>query len=86
MFFCKSCKIYVSKLSSHNRSNIHKSNRLSNSEIDNVQVIASAFKKRIISYKINPNVFTIIPETFLSQISNTVYNIVKNPLNFLHFA
>ncbi|CAH1639524.1 unnamed protein product [Spodoptera littoralis] len=80
MFFCKSCKIYVSKLSSHYRSNIHKSNRLSNSEIDNVQVIASAFKKRIISYKINPIVFTITPETFLSQISNTVYNTIKKSL------
>lgn len=76
MFFCKDCKMHVTKLSSHNRTNIHKSNRLLCSDFDNVQIIASAFKHRIVSYRINPALLTVKPETFLSQISKTACDII----------
>lgn len=80
MYFCKDCNIYVSKLSAHSRTNIHKSNRLLCSEFENIQIIATAFKNRIISYKVNPlksSEVTIIPEIFLNQISKSVCDIIN---------
>lgn len=82
MKFCEDCNVHVSKYSSHKKSNIHKTNCLLRTEFDNVQLIASAFKSRIASYRINPHSKSIIsPEIFLSDISSTVFNVVKTLLN-----
>ncbi|XP_047024710.1 uncharacterized protein LOC124633507 [Helicoverpa zea] len=80
MKFCHSCQLHVSKskYSSHKKSNKHKTNCLLRTEYQNVQLIASAFKDRIASYKINPqNNEIITPELFLSDVFNTIYNLLQ---------
>lgn len=81
MKFCQDCNAYTSNHSSHKKSNIHKINCLLRTEFDNVQLIATAFKNRIASYRVNPDSSDIImPELFLSSISSTVCNIIKTLL------
>lgn len=78
MKFCNDCQLHVSKYSSHKKSNLHKTNCLLHTEFKNVQLIASAFRGRIASYKINPPSSEIItPELFLSNVFNTIYEILK---------
>lgn len=78
MFFCRECNIYVNhSRSSHNRTNAHKTKSLIQSKYDNVQIIRTAFKNRIVSYKINPKTTTLVPEKFLSQIFKTVGEIIN---------
>lgn len=80
MVFCHDCQIYVSKLSSHRRSNAHKSNSLLRSEYSNVQIIATAFRNRVISYKINPKATYLIPEQFLAETTSTIHNLINSLL------
>lgn len=80
MVFCKECNIYVSHISTHKRSNIHKSNSLIQSEFQDVQVIASAFKSRIVSYRINSVDALLAPEQFLNNVSTSVIQLIKKSL------
>lgn len=81
MVFCQKCQVDVLSLSSHKKSNIHKSNCLLQTEFSNVQIIATAFKNRIISYRINPQNEYLIPDHFLSDINTTVDRLIKINLN-----
>lgn len=80
MFFCKSCNTHVKHYSSHKKSNIHKSNCLLKTQFENVNLIASAFKNRIATYKISPEIFTISPEDFLTDISQISCHLIKQML------
>lgn len=81
MYHCQVCNVNVPRVSSHNKSFIHKSNCLIRTEFDNVQIIANAFRNKIVSYKINPQSLNISPELFLSQITNTVCRLIKDTLS-----
>lgn len=80
MAFCKECNVYVSRISIHKKSNIHKSNCLIQSEFKDVQIIASAFKSRIVSYKVNSVDSLLAPEQFLNSVSSTVINLIRKSL------
>lgn len=80
MKVCKECDIYVSHLASHKRTNLHKSNCLIQSQFPNVQVISSAFKSRIISYRVNPMTPEFDAEIFLRSIATTVLQLVGDSL------
>lgn len=77
--FCNECKVYVSNFTAHKKSNLHKSNCLINTKFDNVQVIATAFKNRIRSYRVNSiaNDIHSTPEQFLNRISKSVLELIK---------
>lgn len=83
MVFCNECGVYVSHISSHKKSLYHKSKCLLNSEFQNVHIIASAFKNRIVSYRINPDTEDIItaPEIFLNNICATVNELIRKSLS-----
>ena len=76
---CNECKVYVSNFTSHKKSNLHKSNCLINTKFDNVQVIATAFKNRIRSYRVNPIAkgTHLTPELFLNSVSGSVFELIK---------
>lgn len=80
MFFCQACNINVHNYSSHKKTNIHKSNNLIKTQFDNIRIIACAFKNKIVSYKITPQSFTITPEKFLSEITDTCCYLIKELL------
>ena len=80
MKFCEICNVKVSNLSAHKKSNIHKANNLLQTEFHNVQIIATAFKNRIISYRINSDLLNVSPENFLFEVSETVINLIKQSL------
>lgn len=80
---CSVCKVFVDsrQWSGHLRSNIHKNN----SAIpfyDNVTIINSSFKERIVSYKIIATSEQInnFPEMFLNNISEQVKNLIDRSL------
>lgn len=80
--FCNECKVHVSNFASHKKSNLHKSNCLINTKFDNVQVIATAFKNRIRSYRVKSmaNHVHLTPEQFLNSISDSVFELLKMSL------
>lgn len=80
MGFCSDCRIHFSRFSSHKRTNSHKSNCLLRTEFSNVQIIANAFKNRIVSFKLNPTKKHVTPELFLSEISISVCNLIQKVL------
>lgn len=80
MTFCDICNITVPKYFSHKKSYIHKSNCLLRTEFDNVQIIGTAFKNRILSYRVCPSKKFLLPEQFLSEVVNTICNLVKRSL------
>lgn len=81
--FCNECKVHVSNFTSHKKSNLHKSNCLIKTQFDNVQVIASAFKNRIRSYRLNPisDDVHLTPDQFLNSISKSVFELIKISLD-----
>ncbi|KAG7294835.1 hypothetical protein JYU34_022791 [Plutella xylostella] len=78
--FCTTCNVVVPSYAAHKKSNIHKSNSLIRSEFDNVLIIATAFKNRILSYRVNPSTSCLSPELFLLNIKDTVCNLIKKSL------
>lgn len=80
---CSVCNIFVDnhRWSGHLRSNIHK-NCSSTSVKDNISIIQSSFKKRIVSYKIvaNSEQINSFPEIFLNSISEQVKNLIDQSL------
>jgi hypothetical protein len=61
------------------RTNIHKKNCLLKSEFTNIDIIATAFKNRIVTYRINPaqEVEHLTPEAFLCDVKNDVLKVIK---------
>lgn len=80
MVYCQECQAYVSRLSSHKKSSIHKSNCLIRTELSNVKIIATAFRNRIISYRVNPEKEYLVPDFFLSDNYSTVSNLISTLL------
>lgn len=80
---CSVCNILVdnSRWSGHLRSNNHKTNSAT-TVFDNVAIINSAFKKRIVSYKITATGEQInnFPEMFLINISRQVKTLINQSL------
>ena len=82
---CESCKIQLpcKNISSHRRTNLHKSNNLLRSEFDNVDIIAAAFRNRIITYRLNPklDVEYRTPEEFLCLSQNDIMKLINMSLS-----
>lgn len=80
---CSVCKVFVNnkQWTSHLRSNVHKSNSTTLLD-DNVAIINTSFKERIISYKImaiNEQINNF-PELFLNNLSEQVKNLIDRAL------
>nr|XP_049699656.1 uncharacterized protein LOC126055254 [Helicoverpa armigera] len=84
LIICKKCQIELPKteLKYHLRTNVHKSNSLVQSHFNNIFVIASAFKNRIITYRLNPaqGVEYCTPEAFLCENTNDVLKLIHMSL------
>ena len=67
----------------HMRTNLHKSNCLLKTEFDNIDMIASAFRNRIATYRLNPSQEDehLTPEAFLSEYLNDIMKLVSMSLN-----
>lgn len=63
------------------RTNIHKSNSLLRTEFQNIYIISSAFKNRIVTYRLNPSkVEYLVPEDFLCENKNDILKVVDMSL------
>lgn len=78
---CNKCEIEIPehKFNNHKRTNIHKSNCLIKSNFENINIIATAFKNRIITYRLNSSQKHeyLTPELFLDDKRNDVIKIIK---------
>lgn len=79
---CENCHVDIPKnrYSYHLRTNFHKANCLSNTKYDNIEVICTAFKNRIISYKLSPFEEYLTPEAFLIDNEKYFMKIINNTL------
>lgn len=79
---CQKCHIEIPKIEYqyHLRTNLHKSNCILKTEIENIDIIATAFKKRIISYKLNPSMEYLTPEEFLIDNQDKVIKLINDCL------
>lgn len=81
---CKTCLIELpsNEFKYHLRTNIHKSNSLLKSQFENIFIVASAFKNRIITYRLNPaqDVEYLTPEAFLCQNKNDIVKLIHTSL------
>lgn len=61
------------------RTNIHKSNCLIQTQFQNIDIIATAFKNRIMTYRLNPvqGVKYLSPEDFLQDNKHQIINLMK---------
>lgn len=79
--YCDKCKLEIPehKYRYHKRTNIHKSNCLMKSRFENVEIIATAFKNRIMTYRLNPSIEdeNLIPEAFLDDKRQYISEIIK---------
>lgn len=80
--FCLDCNIPISKqcYRYHLRTNIHKKNCLLKTSFNNIFIIATAFKERIITYRINPSCkdsSDMTPEYFLNDIVEDVKKLLN---------
>ncbi|XP_048479424.1 uncharacterized protein LOC119694216 [Plutella xylostella] len=78
---CNDCGIIILKSRYHNhlRTNIHKANSNIKTSIPNVNIIATAFKNRIMSYHVNPSNKSdyLTPEAFLLDIKSDVQKLIE---------
>lgn len=79
---CENCQINVPKKEYrfHLRTNLHKFNSKLNSEYEYIDIIATAFKNRIISYRVNPSQEFLDPEAFLMASKEIVMKVINNNL------
>lgn len=81
---CEKCNIKLDKISYkyHLRTNLHKRNCILKTELENVDIIATAFKNRIITYKVNPfqNRINLTPEEFMCDIEKVVKTLITKSL------
>lgn len=84
MTFCSVCKITVDnrRWAGHVRSTVHKNNSTTHLA-DNVEIIKSAFKGRITSYRIvaSSDELYLTTDSFLSNIRNQVKSLLDGALN-----
>lgn len=61
------------------RTNLHKSNCLLRTEFKNVEVIATAFKNRIVTFRLSPTqgVEYLTPEAFLCEIQSNIIKVIE---------
>lgn len=80
---CKNCHIEIPKneYQYHLKTNLHKSNAILKTDDEYVDIIATAFKKRIITYKLNPSREYLTPEDFLVDYQNKILKLIKDCLN-----
>ncbi|XP_022837008.1 uncharacterized protein LOC111364395, partial [Spodoptera litura] len=78
---CDKCKIEIPRheYRYHKRTNIHKSNCLIKSEFEHIDIIATAFKNRIMTYRLNPSIEDeyLLPEAFLDGKRDDVFKLVE---------
>ncbi|XP_045777884.1 uncharacterized protein LOC123875870 [Maniola jurtina] len=79
---CENCHVDIpeNRYQYHLRTNLHKSNCLLNTKYNNIEVISTAFKNRIISYKLSPFEEYLTPESFLIDNEKYVIKIINNSL------
>lgn len=79
---CEYCQIEIpiNEYRFHLRTNLHKCNCILKSEYENINIIATAFKNRIMSYRLNPSGEYLMPETFLMDSLNDIIKIISDCL------
>lgn len=81
---CEQCCIDLSRhqYKYHLRTNLHKSNCLLKSEYENVDIIASAFRNRIMTYRLNPSqkVEYLTVEAFLQDNKSVICKLIDTAL------
>lgn len=76
---CTDCNVQILKSSYryHLRTNLHKNNCLLKTDFDNIDIIATAFRQRIVTYRVNPGDNTnSTPEDFLQNITEEVIKLL----------
>ena len=68
------------KLGGHLRSNLHKSKVKKNGNNDNVKILSSAFKNRIISYMLLPSKKYVDIEDFFEEVKEEFVRLILNQL------
>lgn len=64
----------------HVRTNLHKSNCILKTKYENIDIIATTFRMRIISYKLNPSMEYLTPEEFLMDNQHQVRKLINDCL------
>lgn len=90
---CEKCNINIPlcTYSSHLKSLTHKKNCIEDDVIPGVQIISSAFKRRIASYRLTADITTlstdakILLEAFIENIQHKIINLIEEKLRE-HFA
>lgn len=79
---CENCQIEIPKneYQYHIRTNLHKSNCILKSEFEHVDIIATAFKNRIMTYRLNPSEEYLTPESFLMDSQEHIMKVIINSL------
>lgn len=79
---CEKCHIEIPKNEYHYhvRTNLHKSNCILKTKYENIDIIATAFRMRIISYKLNPSMEYLTPEEFLMDNQHQVIKLINDCL------
>lgn len=81
---CEKCKIFIPrhKLRYHERSNLHKSNCILRTEFENIDIVTSAFKNRIVTYRLNPikKKKYLTPEVFFKDNFKDIVKLIKMSL------
>lgn len=79
---CDICQVEIirNKYSAHLKTNLHKRRCLSKTIFPNVSLVASAFKCRLASYRIDLPECHILPDTFLYEVKDTVRKLIRAAL------
>ncbi|XP_047985628.1 uncharacterized protein LOC125226449 [Leguminivora glycinivorella] len=80
---CDKCQIKLPKneYNAHLRTNLHKSNCILKTDLNNIEIIATAFKNRIVTYRLNATQNEYVtPETFLCDIKSNIMKVVEMSL------
>lgn len=76
---CDKCQIIFpkNKYRNHERTNLHKSNCLLRTEFKNIQIIATAFKNRITTFRLNAMHNFLTPEAFFCDNLSETAKLIK---------
>lgn len=81
LIHCQKCQIQLPKhkFRYHLRTNIHKTNCLLKTEFNNIEIIATAFRNRIVTYRLNPTqeVEYLTPEAFLCEKQSDIIKVIE---------
>ncbi|XP_069366011.1 uncharacterized protein [Maniola hyperantus] len=85
MVECEKCNILIpkNKISHHLRTTIHKSKCLVRTDIENIEIITTAFKNRIVTYRLNiPQKENYLdPDSFMCDSKTKILNLIKTSIN-----